>query len=283
VSRARLPCSASPSLVLAAVALVVISAFVAGSLLALRPHGSPGGSREAADPKLRASGTSASWHRPPKSPAPVPSPGSSPPPRQQRDPFGSAGAALASTHPGMILAAVYDVDTGQEWNLGHGPAQAEASVVKLDILETLLARYRDVVSTLPADDLAGAQQMMEFSDNTAGTALWFAAGGPGEIGSYNATIGLRHTSLSQCVDCPEFPWPGWGLSTTTPEDQIALLRQLISPRSRLTRRPARNHLRARRQGSAYPRRCAGHQRGGRRCVRADDRHRYGPGVLSQHE
>jgi hypothetical protein len=75
----------------------------------------------------------------------------------------------------MIQAAVYDVDAGQEGNLGHGSAQAEASVVKLDIPETLLARYRDVVSTLPAGDLADARQMMEFSDNTAATARWFAA------------------------------------------------------------------------------------------------------------
>jgi hypothetical protein len=134
----------------------------------------------------------------------------------------------------MILAAVYDVATGEEWSLGHGRPQAEASVVKLDILETLLARYRAVDPTLPAADLPVARQMMEYSDNPAATTLWFATGGPGEIGSYNAAVGLRRTSLSQCVDCPGFAWPGWGLSTTTPEDQIALLRQLISPRSLLT-------------------------------------------------
>jgi beta-lactamase class A len=97
----------------------------------------------------------------------------------------------------------------------------------------LLARYRTVDPTLPVGDLPTARQMMEYSDNTAATALWFATGGPREIGSYNATAGLRHTSLSQCVDCPGFAWPGWGLSTTTPEDQITLLRQLISPRSLL--------------------------------------------------
>jgi beta-lactamase class A len=134
----------------------------------------------------------------------------------------------------MILAAVYDVATGQEWSLGHGRPQAEASVVKLDILETLLARYRTADPTLPVGDLPAAQQMMEYSDNTAATTLWFAAGGPGAIGSYNAAAGVRRTSLSQCVDCSGFAWPGWGLSTTTPEDQITLLRQLISPRSLLT-------------------------------------------------
>ena len=59
VSRAQLPGSASRSLGLAAVALVVISAFAAGSVLALRLHRSPAGSGQAADPGLRASGTPA--------------------------------------------------------------------------------------------------------------------------------------------------------------------------------------------------------------------------------
>ena len=34
--------------------------------------------------------------------------------------------------------------------------------------------------------------------------------------------------------CPGFAWPGWGLTTTTPDDQIALLRQLVTPSSLLT-------------------------------------------------
>src|SRR5262249_53899414 len=38
-----------------------------------------------------------------------------------------------------------------------------------------------------------------------------------------------------CVVCPGFAWPGWGLTTTTPDNQIALLRQLVTPGSQLTR------------------------------------------------
>jgi hypothetical protein len=38
-----------------------------------------------------------------------------------------------------------------------------------------------------------------------------------------------------CVVCPGFAWPGWGLTTTTPDDQIALLRQLVTPSSVLPR------------------------------------------------
>ncbi|HEY1004500.1 MAG TPA: serine hydrolase, partial [Streptosporangiaceae bacterium] len=40
-----------------------------------------------------------------------------------------------------------------------------------------------------------------------------------------------HTAPSSCVVCPGFAWPGWGLTTTTPDDQIALLRQLVTPSS----------------------------------------------------
>jgi hypothetical protein len=36
------------------------------------------------------------------------------------------------------------------------------------------------------------------------------------------------------VVCPSFPWPGWGLTTTTPADQITLLRRLVEPGGPLT-------------------------------------------------
>jgi hypothetical protein len=56
------------------------------------------------------------------------------------DPFGTAATGYLATRTGTVLAAVYDVKTGQTWRLGEGGPQAEASVVKLDVLETLLAQ-----------------------------------------------------------------------------------------------------------------------------------------------
>ncbi len=155
-------------------------------------------------------------------------------PAPHRDPFGPAARALAAGHAVEVRAAVYDVRTGQQWELGHGQPQDEASVVKLDILETLLDHYRAVDRTLPGADRPVAQQMIEYSDNDAATSLWYAAGGPAQIAAFNATAGLRQTSVSQCVTCPGFPWPGWGLTTTTPADQLTLLRQLIAPGPLLT-------------------------------------------------
>jgi Beta-lactamase enzyme family len=150
-----------------------------------------------------------------------------------RNPFGTAAASYLSTRTGTVLAAVYDVRTGQTWRLGQGRPQAEASVVKLDVLETLLAE-RGRGGGLSASDQSLASQMIEQSDNTAATSLWYQVGGAAQIRLFNAEAGLTETTPSSCVVCAGFSWPGWGLSTTTPADQIALLRRLITPGSLLT-------------------------------------------------
>ena len=153
-----------------------------------------------------------------------------------RDPFGTAAASYLSGRGGTVLAAVYDLRTGRSWHLGQGPPQAEASIVKLDVLETLLAERAQGDGTgLSASDRTLAGQMIEDSDNDAATSLWYAVGGAASIRSFNARAGLTHTTPSSCVVCPGFAWPGWGLTTTTPDDQIALLRQLATPSSVLPR------------------------------------------------
>jgi hypothetical protein len=148
------------------------------------------------------------------------------------DPFSEAVQAYLAGRAGTVLAAVYDVRTGQSWRLGDGPAQDEASVVKLDILETLLNQSDG--AGVPADDQALALPMIEDSDNDAATALWYAAGGTAGLAAYNAKAGLTRTTPSPCVECLGFPWPGWGLSTTVPYDQITLLKRIILPSSLLT-------------------------------------------------
>ena len=165
----------------------------------------------------------------------TPSPSASPSAAGHLDPFGTAAASYLSGRAGTVLAAVYDIGTGRTWNLGHGDPQAEASVVKLDILETLLAERGQGSGTgLSAGDRSLAEQMIEDSDNTAATSLWYAAGGPAKIGAFNARAGLTRTVPSSCVVCPGFAWPGWGLTTTTPDDQISLLKQLVTSGSLLS-------------------------------------------------
>jgi len=148
-----------------------------------------------------------------------------------QDPLGAAAAAYVSGRGGTVLAAVYDVGTGRTWRLGQGQPQAEASVVKLDVLETLLAERGPELSV---SDRSMTAQMIENSDNDAATSLWYEVGGPARIRSFNTEAGLTQTAPSSCVVCPGFAWPGWGLTTTTPDDQIALLKQLVTANSVLT-------------------------------------------------
>jgi hypothetical protein len=155
-------------------------------------------------------------------------------PGEHQDPLGAAALSYVSSRAGVVLAAVYDLRTGQTWHLGQGQAQDEASVVKLDVLETLLAERDRSGTELSASDRVLAGQMIEDSDNDAATSLWYEVGGASGIRSFNSAAGLADTVPSSCVNCPGFPWPGWGLTTTIPGDQLALLRALVEPNSLLT-------------------------------------------------
>jgi hypothetical protein len=139
----------------------------------------------------------------------------------------SAAAAYLAGRRGTVLAAVYDIRTGQTWEIGTGPAQPEASIVKLDILETMLARPQGAALS-PADQ-ALARSMIEDSDNDAATSLWNEDGGAAGLTYYDDRAGLTQTIPSACVTCAGFSFPGWGLSTTVPQDQLTLLKQLVVP------------------------------------------------------
>jgi hypothetical protein len=141
------------------------------------------------------------------------------------DPFSAAVTGYLTGRAGTVAAAIYDVNTGQTWTLGTGTPQATGSLVKVDILQALLARRP---SGLPAADWARARSMIENNNNAPATTLWNEAGQAAGLRSYDASVGLRQTTPSACLVCAGFAWPGWGLTSTTPADQLLLLRELIN-------------------------------------------------------
>jgi beta-lactamase class A len=196
----------------AAIVVVILAALGLGSSPATPQARGATGHRPASPPKASHPVTVTSR------PAAVP---------RHADPLTTAAVSYLSNRAGSVMAAVYDIKTGQTWTLGREQPQAEASIVKVDILETLLAQHG--AAGLSAGDRALAAQMIEDSDNDAATSLWDSVGGASGIRTYNTAAGLTHTTPSACLNCPGFPWPGWGLSTTLPTDQIILLRRLVEP------------------------------------------------------
>jgi hypothetical protein len=118
-----------------------------------------------------------------------------------------------------VDAAVRDLRTGKTYTWHPGRREQTASIVKVDILETLL-RQEHVLS--PAQQTI-ATGMIEASDNDDATELWDDVGGAPAVTAYDRLAGMTNTT----------PNLAWGLTETTAPDQLTLLQELISADSLL--------------------------------------------------
>jgi beta-lactamase class A len=133
-------------------------------------------------------------------------------------------AELVQHRTGIVEVAVENLGTDQTFTFGPNTPQDEASVVKVNILTALLAMNKQPLS---ASEKVLAQEMIEVSDNDAATQLWNTVGANRGIAVLDGELGMTSTTPSPCVVCADFPWPGWGLTTTTPTDQLKLLHAIF--------------------------------------------------------
>ncbi|OKI30888.1 serine hydrolase [Streptomyces sp. CB03911] len=133
----------------------------------------------------------------------------------------TAGSELpgpgATTADGATPAADADRD-----GTGDGHAFITASIVKADILAALL---RQSDTALGAARRAEAEAMIEQSDNDAAGELYEAIGGADGLDEANRAFGLTGTTAGRDGY--------WGLTTTTAEDQLRLLRVIFTDDSPL--------------------------------------------------
>lgn len=148
---------------------------------------------------------------------------------QAAGPLGARVQAYLAGRRGRVEAAVYDLSAGQQWTLGQQAPQAESGVVKLEILEAVLNQRTSQRTVLSLTEQELTPLMIERGDDAAATTLWGDAGRAKGMRAFDHKAGLAHTSPSNCLRCPGFSWPGWGLTTSTPQDQITALRQLVQP------------------------------------------------------
>jgi Beta-lactamase enzyme family len=127
-------------------------------------------------------------------------------------------AAAAPSSAVKYAVALVDNRTGEVYTYNGDETFATASIVKVDILATLL-RQQD--GTLSASQKSLADTMIRESDNDAASALWGQIGDVEGLDATDDAIGLANTT------------PGtdgwWGYTTTTVADQAKLVNAISDP------------------------------------------------------
>ncbi len=123
-----------------------------------------------------------------------------------------------------VSVAVLDTESGHGAVYGDG-AFDTASIVKADILASLLLRAQDAGRGLTAREKTYAAAMIRDSDNASATALWKAIGQAEGLAAANKRLGLGDTQGGDGLL--------WGLTQTTAADQLTLLRQVFGDDSEL--------------------------------------------------
>ncbi|GAA3819441.1 serine hydrolase [Streptomyces chiangmaiensis] len=124
-----------------------------------------------------------------------------------------------------VAVAVLDLDSGDSARYGDGTFDT-ASIVKVDILATLLLQAQDADRRLTAQEKSCATAMIENSDNGSASALWTAIGRADGLDRANKRFGLTGTAGGD--------GPLWGLTQTTAVDQLTLLQQVFGDVSKLS-------------------------------------------------
>ncbi|MGD0741953.1 MAG: serine hydrolase [Acidimicrobiales bacterium] len=138
----------------------------------------------------------------------------------QADPFTTAAMqTYLRTRRGDITAALYDMENHALYLYRPGVTEQTASIVKVDILETLLHQEQATYRPLDTDDEYLATGMIEESDNDDATDLWDEVGGAAAV--------ARYDSLARLTDTAPNTEGYWGETMTTALDQVRLVEHLV--------------------------------------------------------
>jgi hypothetical protein len=139
------------------------------------------------------------------------------------------------TRKGVVQVSLFDKLTGQTYLFTEGPApQYTASIVKADILAMWLKQYQSstgpIAAAIPYSIQYLMQNMITMSDNVAATSLFYFGGGCAKLTEFNTLIPTTETK----VGCETPTYYGWGNTTTTAADQVAVVKTLAYDNDVLT-------------------------------------------------
>ncbi|WP_051990328.1 serine hydrolase [Ligilactobacillus equi] len=130
-----------------------------------------------------------------------------------------AWKSSSQTYKGQYSIAIFSEKNGQTYTYTNRPFKHDwvtASTVKVAVLVALLHQEGGALSGYEA---TLARQMIENSDNDATTTLLKTyLGGYDTLNQVYEALGMKYTHT---------PTSSWGLTTTTPKDQLILLKQIF--------------------------------------------------------
>ena len=134
----------------------------------------------------------------------------------------ATGTPAAARSAARVTTAVLDLDhpDRKPQVRGRNVPYDTASIIKVDILATLLLQAQDAGRGLTQQERTWAEAMIERSDNDAANALWRRIGLAPGLEAVNKRLGLSSTVGGAGGK--------WGLTRTTVTDQIRLLRAVFA-------------------------------------------------------
>ncbi|RFS86266.1 serine hydrolase [Actinomadura spongiicola] len=132
--------------------------------------------------------------------------------------------AYIEKRPGKAGVMATDLRTGLSFGENEKGEFVSASVMKVDILASLVLQRQRARRGLGLSDGERdlASSMIRVSDNSAADSLYSKAGHGSGVTKSNKRLGLVETTPFST---------SWGSSTTSPADQVRLLRDLVSDTS----------------------------------------------------
>lgn len=134
---------------------------------------------------------------------------------------------IMDSRSGSVDVAIYDSNTGKTVHYTNSNGTfAAASVVKLSILENVVAIDQAKGTQLSSDQLAEAAPMIEESDNDSATNLWNSVGGSAAMQAFFNKVGATSTTTDVANH--------WGLTQTTALDQVKIANAFAYPNGPLS-------------------------------------------------
>jgi beta-lactamase class A len=120
--------------------------------------------------------------------------------------------------------AVYDLTSGVSCAIDADHRMITASIVKASILAALLLRHQRAGTPLSSGQRALAAEMIEHSDNDAASDLYADIGKADGLQEFFEAAGMAESTANRA----------WGLTKTTANDQVRLLKLLLGTGSLLS-------------------------------------------------